>query len=429
MLGVAVALSLVAQMQGWEPSRAGSGSDDSQHDLFGSAVAGLDDIDGDGRPDLAIVECLLPRAGTEAVLRLVSSRTGRALVEASLGTRPSIERIGDVDADGLADMVVIGMDRTDDEHSLLVEVRSGRNAAVISARRIHPAKGSELLFADVSATTDFDGDGVKDPILCGATVDQAGRARGTAWILDGASLQLARTLQSPSHAAERWAACCVVSGPVASSAEIVVLVTQDNWSCVATSMRRFSTATGAAIEDWVSPIPERRIAEGLLAVRDQDCDGAPELLYGFRTAERNLIMQLVSGRTGAALRQSRTSVQFSNAEPRLREVGDLDGDGHHEVLVAGSLDPFADGDDCMALYSGATLERRYTLAHTPPHSLHSILGQVAADLGDVDGDGVRDVAVAGADWWGDNPGAVQIYSGKDGSIIRRITRASALSRD
>ena len=180
MLGIALAVTFAAQAQGWVLSGAQNEGDDPQHGLFGSAVAGLHDIDGDGRPDLTIVECLLPRVSSSAVLRLVSSRTGRALVEASMGMTRSIERVGDVDADGFADVVVIGMDSSDDEKSILVEVRSCRNADVIGARRIRPAKGVELLFESVYATTDLDGDGVKDPILCGATVDLEGRATGTA---------------------------------------------------------------------------------------------------------------------------------------------------------------------------------------------------------------------------------------------------------
>jgi hypothetical protein len=105
-------------------------------------------------------------------------------------------------------------------------------------------------------------------------------------------------------------------------------------------------------------------------------------------------------------------------------IGDFDGDGKPDVAVGlpemdfGTL-PHA---GCVRIYSGAT---GALLRQTTGESAEERYGASIAAVGEVDGDGATDLAVATL---GGRPPHVDFVSGKTGRLIRRVTGATQWER-
>src|SRR5262249_37645766 len=100
----------------------------------------------------------------------------------------------------------------------------------------------------------------------------------------------------------------------------------------------------------------------------------------------------------------------------LDEIGDLDGDGVPDILAGapGLQHPSSPGH--VRIYSGADGRELLTLTG---ESAPEGFGDVVAGMGDVDGDSVPDVAVAAAGGDLAIPGAVRVFSGASGQILWR----------
>lgn len=155
-------------------------------DEFGTTVAGLHDVDGDGRGDVAVgapsaFAGALPNAGMVAVF---SGASGAMLWErygnkSELQMGISIAGLGDIDDDGLAD-VILGMPRLPFSSGDRVEVRSGLDGAPI-----HEIPGFPFLSTAgtnegnsgwaVGDPGDVDGDG-RDDFMYSAKLSHDGNA-------------------------------------------------------------------------------------------------------------------------------------------------------------------------------------------------------------------------------------------------------------
>lgn len=149
--------SLLRQLNGDHPG-----------DAFGSAVAGLDDVDGDGLSDLAVGVPGLDLGFPEAGGVLAYSGADGSLLHLHTGDGPwaglgfSVAGLGDVDGDDIPDLAA-GTDRLEGGE---VRVWRGSDGAVIS---LVPAfdVGAEGLGSGVAAAPagDIDGDGLADLLL------------------------------------------------------------------------------------------------------------------------------------------------------------------------------------------------------------------------------------------------------------------------
>src|SRR4030095_10957724 len=138
------------------------------------------------------------------------------------------------------------------------------------------------------------------------------------------------------------------------------------------------------------------------------------------------------GRVGGAWLLSSASGKelhhWKGTDPRgglggvVAALGDLDGDGKGEIAVAAP----ATEDQARTLpgevrvYSGATGKE---LRHWSGKQPNEQFARMVVDAGDLDGDGVDDIAI-GAPWHrleaGDRVGRVEFRSGKSGAVLAEL---------
>ncbi len=115
---------------------------------------------------------------------------------------------------------------------------------------------------------------------------------------------------------------------------------------------------------------------------------------------------------------------------RVIGMGDVDGDGVDDLAVSapgfrepGVSGPWRGEAGAVFVFSGRTLEVVRALEDG-----FAGFGAALANLGDVDGDGVADLAVGSPNWSGDGApegaGRVWVYSGADGSVISAMSGAT-----
>ncbi len=187
-----------------------------------------------------------------------------------------------------------------------------------------------------------------------------------------------------------------------------------------------SGSDGTLLDEFDGSASGDYLGRAIAGMGDLDGDGVPDLLLGASNAspggraEAGLV-QVRSGATGEILRQldgAEASAFFGQA---VANVGDLDGDGVDDFAVAApSASPSGMQDaGSVFVYSGASGQLLYRW--DGPESFGAF-GSAVAGGGDVDGDGVPDVIVGAP---GSSPGGVPVagsafvFSGATGELLLR----------
>ena len=333
--------------------------------FYGWAVSELGDVDGDSRTDLVVGEPFTA-TGTTWVY---SGRTGDQLyrLDGAPGDQQgyAIADAGDTDGDGVPDIVsgAPGVGRGS------VYLYSGATGRLL--HRFSRGRNGDFFGAAVAGAGDVNRDGRAD-ILVGATMsDGGGLDSGRAYVFSGRTYELIRKLDAGDE------------GDL------------------------FGSAT-----DWTP---------------DLNGDRRPELIVGAQNAGPTTggKAYVFSGRNGRRLftiTPPASAVEFGSFF--VAGVGDVNGDGTGDVYAAdyadGSLGP---GTGRAAVHSGADgTELRSWTGSAGGEGLGP-----GREAGDVDGDGLGDLAIGSYTSSDGAPqaGKVEIFSGVDGSLVRRITSTTA----
>lgn len=369
---------------------------------FGAAVAGLDDADDDGIPDVVVTS-----PGSHHVY-VASGASGSivhdiAAPSATGGTfGAAIAAVGDVDLDGGADFAVSAPSRPailQGSAGGRVFLFSGRSGAML--RELVPSTtGAPDFGRSVSGPGDVSGDGVPDVVVGGGggpggTVSAySGASGGELWSradVDTSFGQL--VVATPDVSGDNVADVLVSTVPgdaggqppasAGSVTDLLAGVLNGVLGSVPARVQVLSGATGAVLRSISAPAPthDQTFGGTLAAVGDQDGDGVVDHLIGERGANR---LHLHSGDDGMLIRSFAVPPHaLGHGISALAPVDDQDGDGRDDIWIG------------IGSVRGAYLVNGTgaVLAQVPPPSPHGSFGTSIATVGKIPGDPTSDVVV------------------------------------
>jgi hypothetical protein len=426
-----------------------------------AAVVGLGDTDGDGVPDLALAhrprpfsmsgapDAAWPAVPHEPVVWVLSGKDGavRHALGGPGGLGTELAVVGDLDGDGAAELAIgAGRRKGGGDEVLLLSTGPGTVLARLAA-----PEGLADFGRALAGGRQLTGDATPDLVI---------GARGGALVVDGATRQAAWWLEprrgcglrrsalgdaaptllppderpvwpevrstgwgSGSYPGMNVAAVCDLDGDGAGE---VALSTPREPAC--------EEASGADSQAEQRDARTRIVFSGgeraplvldtagwcLVSGEDLDGDGVADLV----TTTVNEHTRAWSGADGALLWEVSYLGGYLHAEgASLALTSDHDDDGVRDLAVGSNetfLDADAGGVTILSGRSGEVLKRhRVVIDSEPGPPGGGVGGADVAGLGDLDGDGLEELAV-----WEPVPQRLSVLSGADLSVRWRIDAAS-----
>ena len=389
---------------------------DEPGNMFGFALASVGDVDGDRVQDFIVGDPIpddedSPRPGRAW---LVSTRTGKALLELSAGEPGDrfgqvVAGPGDIDCDCVPDVLVGATPR--EGGPSVIRAYSGAKGTLLDTIEIDELEDRDFEgWSCLAGVGDLDGDGCADYAIATAAGDHPDpvprfylrSGRGGSLLF---TLRPGMEIRSPY----RSIAC---AGDLDQDGILDLVASRESGEPVIEiwSLGKRERIHGIRLdrEAWRLPVT---------GGSDLDGDGRVDIVVGVAsTSEEPARVVAFSGKDGTTIREwkARPSLFFAEF---VDFVGDLDSDGTSDLLV-------------RAPDSSSQVSRVWVLSGKEDRVIHawedgpwmgSFFGVSGTGIGDVNGDGVPDVLIGEASKkaGGAFPGHVRLYSGKTGREIRR----------
>ena len=307
-----------------------------------------------------------------------------------------------------------------------VSVYSGAGERLVHQLDGVPDEGMFGFSVDISG--DVDSDGVPD-LVVGAPF--GGRtAAGRAYLYSGGEGELLLVLKGESQLDEFGFSVSFlgdVDGDGVADLAIGAPFATPAGMALAGRVYVYSGASGSLVYSIDGKGDGDKFGWSLRQADDLDSDGVPDFVAGAPFASPSGLFgagsaYVYSGATGTLIRRLDGTAPFDQFGMSLSSAGDLDADGLEDIIVGAPGAAVGDltGAGSAFIYSGATgalihrLDGEGSLDH---------FGESVSAAGDVNADGVPDLLVGAPRADPDtrlDAGSAYIYSGFDGSLILRL---------
>jgi hypothetical protein len=365
---------------------------DASNVYFGWAVAELQDINGDGVTDFIVSDPYRAGGGEADVFSGADgTRIYQWINPGANAYGYSIADAGDADGDGTHDILV-----GDPAGAGAVELRSGATGALLHRFTGTPGDG---LGSAVATAGDVDHDGHADQLLGAGRADgAAGVDAGAVYVTSGASYATLRTLRG-EDAGGRFGSATDLAGDLDGDGQAdFVIGARDSGPFKNGRAYAFSSATGNKLWTVTAPKTGKDLGSFFVAgLADIDGDGTPDAYVADYADSANGgnsgAANVVSGADGSLIYRWEGFKPKEGMGPG-REAGDIDGDGVQDIAVGSYLSSTgAKLAGRVDVFSGATGERIASITST---RIGENLGFDVVGLGDTNGDGQPDLLVSAA---------------------------------
>jgi hypothetical protein len=372
---------------------------------FGASIAIVGDIDGDGGDDFWVGSPgALDAAGQiTGAAYLHSGKTGelrRSVDGPSLfawyGTH--VSAIGDVNGDGAKDVLIAAPQSQYVPYKSswgpasgpgFVEIRSGVNGLLL---RTHAGLTTGKAFGKAAGDIgDVDGDGVSD-----YAIGSPRQGIGEVWVFSGKDGAFVRREFPAPSLLQGWgfhiAPCSDIDGD--GVPEHLVSSVPSLAQSSAFAVTCVSGADGDVL--WTASKPFSSNSEfgyRTLAIDDKTGDGIPEIVVGAKRANQYVgYVAWLDGASGAELAMQLGDVKFETMGASLAWCGDLDGDGVGEVAVGSPSEgvPYGWAARGFRIWSELGGPFKFKVL---ADVIHPLSFSTAMAVGDLNGDGQTDMVV------------------------------------
>jgi hypothetical protein len=362
---------------------------ETAEDQFGWIARNIGDVDKDGVPDVVTSAPTHGKDGHTGRVYVYSTRSGNLLWQAdgSPGDEfgSGVEGAGDTNGDGVPDVVASG------PLGGVAFIYSGSDGKVL--QRFKSVDPDEQFGLHVSGIGDIDGDGAADIIVGAPGKDGEDKTAGHAYVYSGKTGALLATFAGERKGDQFGSAVAggvagnhrylLIGAPLAGGEHRGRVYVYDGLS-KAPAFTIESDETGKALGKMF-----------LSVVGDVDADGIPDLYASdwSNSAKGRSTGRIYvhSGRTGARLLTLTGETAGEGFGIGPADAGDVDGDGHADLIIGSwQFGKEAVSGGRAVLFSG---KDSHILATYTCRIPGDTFGFDATNLGDIDGDGTVDFLI------------------------------------
>lgn len=344
--------------------------------------------------------------GPAASQRILATRLGNHGSE--FGS--AVAAAGDVNRDGVGDLLVSSPEFPEQgQRPPTVSILSGVDLGVL---RVITGGLNEDWGVSIDGGQDFDGDQVPDIVIGVPRRVRASLIVGAAEVRSGATGAVLATY-SPDGSGTRGYA--VATLPDVDRDGVPDFAVSDSDGRIHIVSGRTRVPIRVAILPSINFNPVLLRAAG-----DVDRDGTVDLVWGSDRSDG--WAGVVSGATGARL--FLMSGTPTGGVGDVAGCGDVDGDGNDDFAISAHYSQRQSGAlGVVEVYSGRTGTRLYEIEPALPGN--TFFGKAMAVIDDWNGDGARDLAITMQATWLANRHAAVIHSGRDGRLLGVFDAATA----